>query len=130
MGFPHYNLVPVVLLRRNPGVTRDEFVELLEGISVSSVFTKGSGLEGLARLLGLQMSLDYRQFCEDLAIRYGVREDDATPEMHEAFKKAMDEYYIDKRFDFSLETGMLIPPGRKKYAGYSRMVSISWMKKG
>ena len=69
MGYPHDCLVPAAILLDNPGMTRDEFVSLLDGTHSSSLsefdygvpwdshyakeLTYHGGLEELAGILGL-----------------------------------------------------------------------------
>lgn len=72
MGFPYHELVPPAILFRNPGITREEFIRILDRTRASYLHEydcKGSwgrikrrflvpehhkGLEGLASLLGLR----------------------------------------------------------------------------
>jgi len=61
MGAPFDGLIPATILLDNPGVTKEEFMELLQGLKVKGDwnFLYFSGLEGLARILNLRTNPDY-----------------------------------------------------------------------
>ncbi len=79
MGFPYHELVPPAILFSNPGITREEFVELLDKTHATTLhefkykdsWKKKSkliatghheGLGGLAGLLGLPRTSDFLKF--------------------------------------------------------------------
>src|SRR3989344_1701856 len=91
MGFPYNELIPPAILLDNPGITKEEFVRLLDKTHSFSFceFEKEDpwncsahieyedkkyhqGLEGLACILNLEYSEQYKKFHKNSVDEYGL----------------------------------------------------------
>lgn len=80
MGYPYYELVPVAILLDNPGITKEEFIELLDQTHASTFaeykenprwdyyvkkydeIRHHEGLAGLAEILNLKLTKKFKEF--------------------------------------------------------------------
>lgn len=90
MGYPYNELIAPAVLLNNPGITKEEFVELLDQTHSSSMKyyksdedwdfydpelednTYHRGLEGLAYLLGIELSEQARELAKDKIDKFGL----------------------------------------------------------
>jgi len=131
MGYPYHELIPAAILLDNPGILREGFVRLLSEIPCNRLCAYSSkdpweikdetdntdfdnGLEGLARILGLEKSQEYAEFMKPSFDENGIK---------------ISLPYLDVPLDEDVGYKYRIAIHEKNVLGTSRIVSeLSWNK--
>lgn len=122
MGLHLDALIPVVLLLDNPGITKEEFVRLLDDTKSPSYNNHWyhNGLSGLALLLHLPLTKEYESFLSEKLPKFYRSQMHSRELFHYVAVQEFPHVPAEKLFDFSTESGHLWAERSEEFRWFQR----------